>query len=74
MREHITRNLERILLLGLPVPLLMPRIYFEVRKPDGEIVEMWDLEINDPLAHRLLHFLRRFSPEEMRMMETMMRA
>jgi hypothetical protein len=74
MRLRLHQNLERLLLLGLPVALLLPRIYFEVRQPDGAILEMWELEMNDAVARRLLTFLRRFNTEEVRMMENMLRS
>jgi hypothetical protein len=74
MRRRLSRDIERLLLIGLPVALFLPRIYFEVREQDGQILEMWDLEVNDPLAHRLLGFLKRFSLEETRLMQAMLMA
>jgi hypothetical protein len=45
-----------------------------VRETDGTILEMWDIEVNDSLVRRLLHFLQRFSAEDARLMERMLRA
>jgi hypothetical protein len=74
MRDDVSRNLERILMLGIPVAIVLPRIYFEVRQSDGEILEMWDLQMHDHAARRLLTFLRRFTPEQARLMHEMMLA
>jgi len=71
LRTRVRKLLEHRLLTGSPLAAL-PTIYFEVRTDEGALTEMWYLEADTPQLRRLLEFLRRFSIDDVRLINAML--
>lgn len=70
MRERVQKIIEKHL---LGQELAPPCIYLEARNEEGEISEMWFLETDENQLLRLLEFLHRFSIEDVRLIESLLR-
>jgi hypothetical protein len=71
LRKRVQRLLEHHLITEGDV-MLGPTIYLEARNPNGELREMWYLETDSNQLMRLLEFLRRFSLDDVRMIDSML--
>lgn len=71
LRGRVRRALEQRLISGTPFTA-MPAIYFEIRDTDGTIREMWYLEADSGQQLRLLEFLRRFTVDQVRLIDVML--
>lgn len=71
LRARVQRVLEHRLLTGNPFAAV-PTIYFETHGSDGILREMWYLEADAAQLRRLVEFLRRFSVDDVRLINSMM--
>jgi hypothetical protein len=72
-RARVQKTIERILISD-GAPLASISIYLEARDDAGELREMWMLETDNAQLVRLDQFLRRFSIEDVRLMESLLSA
>jgi hypothetical protein len=72
LRSRVRKVLEHRLITGNPFAA-MPTIYFETRTSAGELQEMWYLEADPGQLRRLLEFLRRFSIDDVKLIDAMLR-
>lgn len=72
LRTRVRRVLEHRLITGNPFAS-MPTIYFETHSSEGVLQEMWYLEADAHQLRRLLEFLRRFSMEDVKLIDAMLR-
>lgn len=71
LRGRVRKALEQRLICGGNFTA-MPAIYFETRDSDGTIREMWYLDADWGQQRRLLEFLRRFTVEDVRLIDGML--
>lgn len=71
LRKRVRKILEHHLISEGQV-MLAPTIYIEMKTPSGELREIWYLESDSNQLMRLLQFLRRFSIDDVRMMDSML--
>lgn len=73
VRARLMKTIEQSLVVhGQPAFTL--NIYIELRGEDGTLREMWILECDSEQMLRLFSFLQRFSVEDVRLIDEMMRA
>jgi hypothetical protein len=70
-RARVQKTIERILISD-HAALTTVSIYIEARDDAGELREMWMLETDNEQLARLDQFLRRFSVEDVRLIESLM--
>jgi hypothetical protein len=71
LRRRVQKVLEHHLITEGQV-ILGPTIYLETRDPSGELREMWYMETDSNQLMRLLEFLRRFSLDDVRLIDSML--
>lgn len=71
VRCRVQRAIERLLITGGREAAAL-NITMELRDPDGALREMWVIETDSQQMVRLSEFLRRFSVEDVRMMDSML--
>ena len=71
LRRKVEKLIEQRLTFGNPFASL-PGIYFETRSETGELQEMWYLETDSDQMRRLAEFLRRFSVDDVRLINAML--
>ncbi|MBX7244794.1 MAG: hypothetical protein K1X53_04805 [Candidatus Sumerlaeaceae bacterium] len=69
-RARTQSLIEQYVFSGALVP--PPAIYLEARDSAGNLREMWYLETDSGQLVRLMQFLRRFSVEDVRLMDSML--
>lgn len=72
LRARVLKMIRRHLDADEPPPG-PPVFHIEIRNEQGEVTEMWYLEADRNQLQRLYEFLQRFSVEDVKLIESLMR-